>query len=438
MRKTKTQNGITLVALIITIIILLILAVVAIRSITGDGILQKAREAADATARGQIQEELDLAISNLKMEETIRKNMSQQEKAEWLRQELNKQDGNATVVESGNGFIGNYKDHNFSINEDYKVTIGDYAQNDNNNSNDNNNDNSSNEQEPETMPQITVGTIAEQNSTINGELYSNRNPIIPAGFMAVNIEGEAEWDAEGGPQVDNGLVISEGTNEFVWVPVISTIQAYGLGTTGYREPDVVTDYDNNSEYLNIINNILGTNYKNSDNLKTALTEDFNEMTTSVNEYGGFYVGRYETSINNGKAQSVKNATSARASSSSANTWYGLYALCKTYNTNFVKSSMIWGSQYNAMMTWIGSAANTNIGDNRNKTRKTGSVETDKIKNVYDLYGNSSEWTLQANGTSFRVCRGGDYLSDDTPSIHGITTPTHANSLNGSRLTLYIV
>ena len=142
MRKTKTQKGITLVALIITIIILLILAVVAIRSITGDGILQKAREASDATTRGQIQEELDLAISNLKMEDVIRKNMSQQEKAEWLRQELNKQDGNATVVESANGFIGNYKDHNFSITEDYKLTIGDYAQN----------DNSLNEQEIVTMP----------------------------------------------------------------------------------------------------------------------------------------------------------------------------------------------------------------------------------------------------------------------------------------------
>ena len=139
MNRTKTQKGITLVALIITIIILLILAVVAIRSITGDGILQKAREASDATARGQAQEELDLAISNLRMEEVIRKNMSQEEKAEWLRNELSKQDGNVTVNINGEGFTGMYKGYNFTITEDYKVIIGEYAQNDSNNSSEDNN-----------------------------------------------------------------------------------------------------------------------------------------------------------------------------------------------------------------------------------------------------------------------------------------------------------
>ena len=146
MRRTREQNAITLVALIITIIILLILAVVARRAITGDGILQKAREASDTTTRGQIQEELDLVISNLIMEETMRNNMSQEEKVQWLQSELQKQDGNAEVNTNGNGFTGNYKDHNFSVNEDYKVTIGDYAQNDNNNSNENNNDNVDNSQ----------------------------------------------------------------------------------------------------------------------------------------------------------------------------------------------------------------------------------------------------------------------------------------------------
>ena len=42
MKKTKTQNGITLIALIITIVVLLILAVVAINAVTGDGIIQHA------------------------------------------------------------------------------------------------------------------------------------------------------------------------------------------------------------------------------------------------------------------------------------------------------------------------------------------------------------------------------------------------------------
>ena len=46
MRTTKTQNGITLIALIITIVVLLILATVAITSITNTGIIEYANNAA--------------------------------------------------------------------------------------------------------------------------------------------------------------------------------------------------------------------------------------------------------------------------------------------------------------------------------------------------------------------------------------------------------
>ena len=46
MKRTKTQKGITLIALIITIVVLLILAAVAISSITNEGILNYAKNAA--------------------------------------------------------------------------------------------------------------------------------------------------------------------------------------------------------------------------------------------------------------------------------------------------------------------------------------------------------------------------------------------------------
>jgi len=47
MKKTKTQKGITLIALIITIVVLLILAVVTINSVINEGILKQAQEAAN-------------------------------------------------------------------------------------------------------------------------------------------------------------------------------------------------------------------------------------------------------------------------------------------------------------------------------------------------------------------------------------------------------
>ena len=188
-----------------------------------------------------------------------------------------------------------------------------------------------------------------------------------------------------------------------------------------------------------MNNILGTNYSNSDQFLTALQNDFNAMAESVNKNHGFYVGRYETSLSGGRAQSVKGATSATAERSSAKTWYGLYAYQKAYSTNSVQGSMIWGSQYDAMMTWMGDATNTKIGDNRNKTRTTGTVETDKINNVYDLYGDSFEWTLEENNTVFRVIRGGNYNNDWTPSLRSSIDhrPTLTYNIYGSRLALYI-
>lgn len=70
MKNTKTQNGITLIALIITIIILLILAIVTINAVQGDGIVQYAQNAKvdydDASEDEQLalQNYLDIIDSN--------------------------------------------------------------------------------------------------------------------------------------------------------------------------------------------------------------------------------------------------------------------------------------------------------------------------------------------------------------------------------------
>ena len=57
MKKSKTQKGITLIALIITIVVLLILAVVTINAIQGDGIIEYAKNAANDYQQAQADEE---------------------------------------------------------------------------------------------------------------------------------------------------------------------------------------------------------------------------------------------------------------------------------------------------------------------------------------------------------------------------------------------
>jgi len=203
--------------------------------------------------------------------------------------------------------------------------------------------------------------------------------------------------------------------------------------------------DKNVTNLKIVNDILEKNYNNASEFKLGLEEDFCKMAESVNQYGGFYVGRYETSINEGKAQSVKGKESATSETTSGKTWYGLYAIQKKYETDSVKGSMIWGSQYDAMMTWLGDAAHTTIGDNRNKTIETGNVKEDKIKNIYDLYGNRFEWTLEADSDDMRIIRGGgkrvnqppSYRRGESPTLAESSAPRYEREEVGARITLYV-
>ena len=199
-----------------------------------------------------------------------------------------------------------------------------------------------------------------------------------------------------------------------------------IPNTKLREPDVVTDDSTKAS------SVLEGSYSS---FADQLQAEFNEMVKSVAKYKGFYVGRYETSKDaNGKAQSIKGATSAY-NSSAENNWYGLYKIQKEYSTNSVQGSMIWGSQYDAMMRWMGSPKTTITGYNQNRT--TGTAPEDVIKKVYDLYGNNYELTLEAGNTSFRVSRGGYYGYNHSPSYRSYDGPTYTNAQHGSRLSLYI-
>ena len=71
------------------------------------------------------------------------------------------------------------------------------------------------------------------------------------------------------------------------------------------------------------------------------------MIQSVTKYGGFFVGRYETSINEitNKAQSVSDVRPANAGDYVTFRWYDLYQKQKefTESADKMQSYMIWGS-----------------------------------------------------------------------------------------------
>lgn len=315
-------------------------------------------------------------------------------------------------------------------------------------------------------------------------------PKVPAGFTAIDTK-DAKWSTETA-ETSKGLVIMDSKgNQFVWVPVehiedmvmcannnqtingnvhhcnivfdrnnnnisctaegnsteiVGKLYATDTGEnfkknldtkpytytqdSGLREPDAVTTYDNKK-----------TKYTVDD--RTTQLVKYKQMAISVAKNGGFYVGRYESSLINRTTRVVAGASSMSAKEDSANMWYGLYAKQNSYASengvsSSVVSNMIWGSQYDAIMNWIGDSATSKIGNNRNAdaSRRTGSKPTDKINNIFDLYGLRSEWTMEAYRTNYRVHRGGGYRNS-SPSYRSFSDPIVTGDGCSSRPTLYI-
>lgn len=344
-------------------------------------------------------------------------------------------------------------------------------------------------------------TQAEASINLENKEYKDSNgdiAIIPAGFAVSQVKGEQT--------IEKGLVVIDSSgNEFVWIPVnnindmiqcstaggtcniqlendilrctthestkiVGKLYATSLGNNfnselpnttynangGLREPAIVTgdssgtgtSYDGD---LNIINEILGTTYSSPGELLIDMQDDFYNMAKSVAKYKGFYIGRYEMS------KSTSNSAQSKANSivlttdndnviaeMNGNTWYGLYSYGKTYTNavNNVVSSMVWGSQYDAMMRWMEDHGEnvTSVNDtikNTNSTTTGFEKDTDVIRNIYDLYGGRHEFTLEAAVITNRVGRGGKYDSSNSASHRYGGTISGTSSSTTSRLTLYI-
>ena len=378
--------------------------------------------------------------------------------------------------------------------------------------------------ENSTVLQATKSTVNAINLENNEHMHveedaSGDKVPVPNGYVGSSVAGENE--------IDTGYVIYEGEeavtdsnvadaqknrNQYVWVPVADISKFYGTDATGkkwgkqyqfssstsssydeitgtkpynwsesngvmtinsktsYREPDVVpkngsTGYDMDSRLKT-----LGLGAKTTHEFLNQLEKEFNNMVASVEKYGGFYIGRYETgNINQDTPVIQKGNTNI-----SSQTWYNMYKRCKNIkgaNTNVV-TGMIWGNQWDRTLMWLietGSKTKEEIADdstswgnysnatfeyvnssgstatkNENSSTRipTGSTEYTKANNIYDLAGNVYDWTMEANGTYCRVSRGGYYVSNGyskPADIRNFNYPTNSNfNIRLSCSTLYKV
>ena len=363
--------------------------------------------------------------------------------------------------------------------------------------------------------------VLENNKYMHVETDASGDKVpVPNGFVGSKAAGENEIDTgfviyEGEEEVTDSNVQTAQTtrNQYVWVPVPDTSKFYGTdangkswgkiynyttgtnssstfdevtgtyaynwsetngvmsisSSTSYREPDVLRDRD--TPYY------LKTYKVSEDSMLDFLLRqqtDFKKMINSVEKYGGFYIGRYETGDLNQEVAVVQKGNTNIASQ----TWYAMYEKCKTLsdNNNNIETGMIWGNQWDRTMMWLmecnakdettgkskeevisdssswgnyynatfqytnSSGVTATKNENSGTRIPTGSTEYTKANNIYDLAGNVYDWTMEANSTIFRVLRAGSCYSTGSgyPARYRyLSYPSFSDSYYGCRAALYI-
>jgi len=164
-----------------------------------------------------------------------------------------------------------------------------------------------------------------------------------------------------------------------------------------KEPALSPDYDLDDGSTDVNGNTVnymekaGIVNKKASGLLEQMKSDYTKMATSVAKNGGFYISRYEIGSN---GESKRKQTVLNELYTSGDMWYGLYKACRN---EAKKIHMIFGSQYDQVIKFIGEEAKTGHNDRGLTTKEepSGLNDKDKMKNIYDLEGNLFEWTAEA-------------------------------------------
>ena len=263
------------------------------------------------------------------------------------------------------------------------------------------------EDEPVTPPGPTIPeTVEEAKPAQDEEVYkfAETTQIEDASGDTMWIPGGFGIAVDSATDIDDGVVITDGTNEFVWIPVSDTDLAEMYSTTtpetvadtalsksslgeattttkvysrlrgvtsgtpgtnaGNREPDILTDgtYGDAStgdvKGINLIKSELGYEGDNATVLKNFaqdMVDEYLDVFESIKEYDGFYIGRYELTGTADSPTVQRHQPVLTADTTGANRWYGLKDACSKVVTGADKqaqSYMIYGNQWDEVMDWL--------------------------------------------------------------------------------------
>ena len=184
--------------------------------------------------------------------------------------------------------------------------------------------------------------------------------------------------------------------------------------------------------------------KNRQELISELEQTYYQTIKSIKKYGGFYIGRYETGIqddiavikkmnenlsNQSWIQMYQKTQKLRGEKDNIITsmiWSSLWDYtidwlvktgAQTYSTIYLSDT--WGNYTNSQFEYYadidGNTLKKNTGSSNAKTIPAGSSEYTKSNNIYDLAGNVNELTLGCYAQYFTY-RGGSYASSATEEM----------------------
>ena len=476
----RKNKGITLIALVITIIVLLILAGVSIAMLTGEnGILSQAQKAGEQTDIGREKEDIALAYNGAKT-----KNRGGDVDADDLNKNFEYNDITNATAEGSNPITVTFDsgrqytiDENGVISDPTEVNIVASIRI---------------EGEKVTTPPMPSSEFSYVEGTVDDgyviqDAKGNEYVWVPVDKnqkIKVNVTSKEEitsitlTDPYGDTKTlaENNIgttYTNDNITPTINGPYVLKVKTANeekttmLGVHSLYAIDTIADWQLTDEVISIqmpgatlqdileqagLETIEEGYALTGQNMKSQFSET-EDYTNSVNENGGFYIGRYEASENNGVTEIKENKT-PRNSISQTN------ALAKAkgmYTSGEFTSSLLTGSAWDRTLGWLeetGAVSSFEIvGDsktwgnysddefeNSEGLQNTGSILQTEKNHIFDFAGNVSEWTTEAKSSGFRVGRGGSYSSTGSsyPCSYRVSaSPDSPYSNVGFRLALYL-
>ena len=434
----NTQKGISLITLVITIVVIIILAAAVILSLNNNNPVGSASKAVKEQDRANVQDKVNTVLASIAGKYLCNVKVKPGEINEGIEYTLeNPQNANGVT----GGTIGWNETKAEETGKDNSFTLE--------------------IERPTYKQESTTWYIDEQGRvtlTVGDETYGDEITETPEDEElgeGTRERAESAWNKPYVPSnfhyvegtVNDGYVIAdESGNEFVWIPVDGVNVKYEKWCeTGWSYTDCSDVPD--EEYPEGI---------------TAATEN-----NVVNSAGGFYIGRYEAGVPEGQttidgiSSSTSNTSGIPVSKKGVVAWTNINYTnannnAKAYmNNNEVASGLLTGKSWDSVCKWLqnsgidvndsrtygnyyNSSSPANVDGYGNK-QVTGYSEYWKVKNIYDLAGNTYEWINEVY-SSGRVRRGG-YCRNDGSSVpvsnRGYNVVSSTFSSYGFRFQLYI-